>query len=131
MPREKWKMDYLVAIVEHFQTIKGDVALSEIFDGASQVTNNLFQNSLSRQAGSIIVPASVLKKLVRDLPNCDYIRDVYRVFNAFIQKATEGHSSETDGICKLVLANLGRIFGPATDKMIQGPIPSAADDDDD
>lgn len=123
MPKEKWKLDYLVAMIEHFQTLRGDVALSEIFNGAKEATENLFQNSLSSQAGSIVVPAAVLKKLLGDLRNCDFSRDVYRAFNQFIQRITEsGQYSEE--IRKLVLSNLGRIFGPENDKMITGPIPS-------
>lgn len=133
MPKQKWKMDYLVAMIEQFQTIRGDVALSEIFNGAKKATNNLFENSLSSQAGSIIVPASVLKKLIGDLRNCDFIRDVYRAFNQFAQRATESgpHSSESEGIRKLILSNLGRIFGPENDKMITGPIPSETQSDSD
>lgn len=122
-------MDYLVAMMEHFQTIRKDVALNEIFNDAKAVTDGLFQNSLSSQAGSIIVPASASKKLVSDLQNCDFIGDIYRAFNTFIQKINAG--SETEGIRKLVLSNLAFIFGPENNKMITGPIPSETQSDSD
>lgn len=126
MPKEKWKMDHLVAMMEYFQTIRCDVALSEYFDGAKAATDNLFQNSLSPQAGAIIVPASVSKKFLSDLRNCDVIRDIYRAFNQFVQRLIESgpYSAESEGIRKLISTNLGRIFGPENDKMISGPIPS-------
>lgn len=119
-------MDHLVGMMEYFQTVRADVALSELFDGAKGATDNLFQSSLSSQAGAIIVPASVSKKLLGDLRNCDFIRDIYRAFDQFVQRLSESgsYSAELEGIRKLISTNLGRIFGPANDKMISGPIPS-------
>lgn len=133
MPKQKWKMDYLVAMMEQFQTIRGDKALDEIFNGAKEATDGLFQNSLSHQAGSIIVPAKALKKLISDLQNCDFIGDIYRAFSVFIRNITGSgpNSSQSEDIRKLVLSNLAYIFGPENNKMITGPIPSETQSDSD
>lgn len=114
MPREKCQLNHLAEMIEHFETIHGSVALSEIFNGTKRATDNLFQNFLSPQAGSIIVPSYVLNKLICDLRDSDSRRDVNRAFNQFIQTITHSGqcSSASEEIRKLVSSNLGRMFGP-------------------
>lgn len=114
MPREKCQLNHLAEMIEHFETIRGSVALSEIFNGTKRATDNLFQNYLSPQAGSIIVPSYVLNKLICDLRDSDSRRDVIRAFNQFIQTITQNGqcSSASDEIRKLIVSNLGCMFGP-------------------